>query len=244
MSGHSKWAQIHRAKAVTDQKRGAVFTKLGNAITVAARQKGGDPETNFSLRLAIEKAKAANMPKDNIERAIKRGTGELAGSRIEEIEYEGFGPNKIAIIIKAVTDNRNRAISEIKAVFNKYNGSLGGPNSVKWMFDLKGIIRIEKEAIKGLNLSEDDLELKLIDLGAEDIQKENGNLVIYTAPHDLQKVKEALEKENIKTAYAEVEYLAKDPVKLDENSRKNLENFLEALEGCEDVGDYFINANV
>lgn len=244
MSGHSKWASIRRSKAVVDQKRGAIFTKLGNAITIAAREKGGDPETNFSLRLSIEKAKSANMPKDNIERAIKRGTGELAGSQIEEIEYEGFGPNKIAIIIKSVTDNRNRAVSEIKAIFNKYNGNMGGPGSVKWMFDFKGIIRIEKDVAQDLNLSEDDLELKLIDLGADDIQKENGDIVIFTPPNDLQKIKEALEKENIKTAYAEIEYIAKDPTELNEDSKQTLEKFLEALDDCEDVGDYFINANI
>lgn len=244
MSGHSKWASIHRSKAIADQKRGAIFTKLGNAITIAAREKGGDPESNFSLRLTIEKAKSANMPKDNIERAIKRGTGELAGSQIEEIEYEGFGPGKIAVIVKAVTDNRNRAVADIKAIFNKYNGSLGGPGSVKWMFDKKGIIRIEKNVIEELNSNEDDLELKLIDLGADDIKKENGDIVIFTPPNDLQKVKESLEKENIKTTYAEVEFVAKDPVQLTDEAKKSFTNFLETLDDCEDVGDYFINANL
>ena len=153
MSGHSKWANIKRTKGAADAKRSSLFTKLARVITVAARDKGGDPEMNFSLRLAIEKAKAANMPKENIERAIKRGTGEIKGeAAIEELIYEGFGPGGIAIIIKCLTDNRSRTAAQMKHILTSHGGSLGSPNSVMWQFEQKGVIRISNEKLAGKNL--------------------------------------------------------------------------------------------
>ena len=236
MSGHSKWAQIHRKKGVVDAKRGALFTKLGNAITVAVRQGGGDPETNFKLRLAIDQARAANMPKTNIERAIKRGTGELEGGKIEEITYEGFGPNGTAFIIECLTNNRNRTSSAIKHILTKYGGSLGGPNSVSWMFEPKGIIRT-----KNIN---DELELKLIDAGAQDIVHEEDNVAIYTAPNDLEKVKKFLEQKEIEVIYAEVEQIAKDKKVVSKEQKEKIERLFAELDDNEDVNNYYTNAEV
>ena len=162
MSGHSKWSTIKRAKAVTDAKRGAIFTKLGNLITMAVRDKGSSPDTNFGLRMAIEKAKQANMPKDNIERAIKRGTGELGGGQIEELTYEGFGPANSQFIIKCLTNNKNRSAANIRHLFTKYGGSLG---SVMWNFEKKGVIRINSEELKLKNIKLDDFEFEIIDAG-------------------------------------------------------------------------------
>jgi YebC/PmpR family DNA-binding regulatory protein len=239
MSGHSKWATTKRAKFATDAKKAAIFTKLSRIITVAARDKGGDQETNFSLRLAVEKAKGANMPKDNIERAIKRGTGELAGEAIEEVVYEGFGPAKIAVIVKVLTDNRNRASQNIKHLFSKAGGALGGPNSVSWQFEHKGIIRLTNEQLTGKNL--DELELQIIDLGAQDIKKADDSLIIYTKTEDLHKVSKNLEGLGFKIEYAEMEYVPKETIKLSTEDQAKVERFFEALDEDEDVDDYYTN---
>jgi YebC/PmpR family DNA-binding regulatory protein len=236
MSGHSKWATIKRAKAATDAKRGAIFTKLSNLITVAVKEKGGDPETNFSLRMAIEKAKQANMPKDNIEKAIKRGTGELAGEQIEELIYEGFGPAKIQIIIKSLTDNKNRTAAAIRHILTKYSGSLG---SVMWNFDQKGVIRIADPEILT-----DELELELIEAGAQDIIIEDEGITIYTNVADLQIVKKFLEEKEIKTETAEIEYVTKEMQEVKEEDKEKLEKFTEALENNEDISDYYLNVNI
>ena len=190
MSGHSKWATIKRAKAATDAKRGAVFTKLSNIITVAAREKGGDIETNFGLRMAIEKAKQANMPKDNIEKSIKRGTGELEGGQIEELIYEGFGPEKSQFIIKSLTDNKNRSAASIRHLFTKYGGSLG---SVLWNFEQRGVVRVTAP-----NLKISELEMDLIENGAQDIIEEDEGIIIYTNTEDLQKLKKYLDEKTLK----------------------------------------------
>lgn len=239
MSGHSKWATTKRAKFATDAKKAAIFTKLSKIITVAARDKGGDPDTNFSLRLAIDKAKAANMPKDNIERAIKRGTGELQGEAIDEIIYEGFGPGKIAVVVKVLTDNRNRASQNIKHIFAKYNGSLGGPNSVMWQFEHKGVIRLENEQLAGKDL--DELELQIIDLGAQDIKKTADSLIIYTKIEDLQTVSKGLEKMGFALDYAENDYVAKETASPSAEEKEKIAVFLEALDDDEDVDDYYTN---
>ena len=236
MSGHSKWAQIHRQKGATDSKRGALFTKLGNVITVAAKSGGGDPETNFKLRLAIDQAKAANMPKDNIERAIRRGTGELAGGTIEAITYEGFGPEGTAFMIECLTDNRNRTSSAMKHILTKYGGGLGGPNSVAWMFVQKGIVRIPE-----IN---EDLELELIDKGATDIQKDSEGVVIYTAPNDLKKVKKFLEQKGIKVEYAELEQMAKEKKEVASDKTEKIQKLFDELDENEDVSNYYSNAEV
>ena len=237
MSGHSKWATTKRQKAAVDAKRGAVFTKMANLITIAAR-KGNDPTMNFSLRLAMDKARTANMPKENIERAIKRGTGELAGAQIEELIYEGFGPAKSQFIIKCLTDNKNRTAAAIRHLFSASNGSLG---SVIWNFELKGIIRIEKLIISELITNLDQFELELIDIGAQDIKQEKEGMTIYTKPEDLPKVKQYLETKNIKTETAEIEYLAKEQTDLSDEDKKKVQTLIDELEENEDVSDYYHN---
>ena len=239
MSGHSKWATIHRQKEATDQKRGQAFTKVANAITVAVREGGGvtDPEHNFRLRLAIEKGRSLNMPKENIERAIKRGTGELEGVVIENITYEAFGPGGVAFVINVLTDNKNRAVAEIKHILSKYGGGLGGPNSVLWMFDRRGVIRVENIAGK-----REEMELKAIELGAEDIAEEDEALVIYTQPNDLQKVKEGLETTGINIEYAEVELVPQNKVKVeDPKIQEKIEKLSEELDDNPDIDDYYNN---
>jgi len=238
MSGHSKWATTKRQKAITDAKRSANFTKAANLITIAAR-KGGDPSTNFSLRITIDKAKQLNLPKENIERAIKRGTGELAGAQIEELIYEGFGPTKSQFVVKCLTDNKNRTAAAIRHLFAEHGGSLG---SVIWNFGQKGVIRITGEEAKSKNLP--DIELELIDIGAQDIQEENEGLVIYTKPEDLQKVKQYLETKNIKTELADIEYVAKDDLDLTDEDKTKVEEFIASLDDNEDVSDYYTNVNL
>lgn len=241
MSGHSKWATTKRQKAVTDAKRGAIFTKLSNIITIAAREKGGDPDTNFSLRMAIDKARAANMPKDNIERAIKRGTGELAGAAIEEMVYEGLGPAKSQFIVKCLTDNRNRAAANIRHLFTKHGGAFG---SVIWNFGQKAVVRISKDELTGNKSGTEEFELELIDAGAQDIIKEDEGITIYAKPEDLQKVKKFLEEKNIKTESAEIEYIAKEDLALSGEDKGRVEKFIEELEDNEDVADYYTNVNI
>ncbi|MDO8593038.1 MAG: YebC/PmpR family DNA-binding transcriptional regulator [bacterium] len=238
MSGHSKWATTKRQKAVVDAKRGAIFTKLGKLIAVAAR-KGGDPTVNFSLRMAMDKARAVNMPKENIERAVKRGTGELGGAQIEELTYEGLGPAKTQFIVKVLTDNKNRTAAEIRHLFSEAGGSLA---AVMWNFELKAVIRIESEEAKNKSLSE--LELELIDSGAQDILTEDEGITIFTKPEDLQKVKKFLEDKNIKTESADIEYIAKDLLKLNAEDKDKVQAFIDQLEENEDVADYYTNANI
>jgi len=240
MSGHSKWAQIKRQKGVTDQKRGALFTKLANVITIAAREGGGDPEMNFKLRLAMEKAKQSNMPKNNIERAVKRGIGEVPGVQIEEVTYEGFGPGGIALVIEAITDNKNRTASTLRHILLKYGGNLSGTKSVLWMFSRKGILKIAKSHIQ--NIAKEELELKVIDVGVEDIIEENDELTILTKPENLQKVKENLEAQNIKADYVEIELIAKDKINIeDKNIRDKIEKLFEELDGLDDIDNFYSN---
>jgi YebC/PmpR family DNA-binding regulatory protein len=241
MSGHSKWKTIQRVKQTQDKKRGNLFTKLAHGITVAAREGGGDSTANFKLRLVMDQAKQANMPKDNIERAIKRGTGELAGAKIEEVIYEGYGPAGIALVIQTLTDNKNRAVSAIKHILSKYGGSMGGTGSVLWMFERRGVIRIMNYESRIKNREE--FELKMIDSGAEDIKEEDKILVIFTKPEDLQKVKEGLEGENIQPDYAEIEWFAKNSVELKDEAAKNkLDKLFAELDDNPDVNDYYTNA--
>ena len=239
MSGHSKWATTKKAKGASDAKRAILFTKLAKTLTVAARDKGGDPTTNFSLRLAMDKAKAANMPKENIERSIKRGTGELEGAAIEEMVYEGFGPAGVAVIVKCLTDNKNRASQELKHLFSKYSGSLAGPGAVMWQFENKGVIRLSNEQLAGKNWNE--LELQLIDLGAQDIKKEEAGITIFCAISDLQKVKKGLEDLGFNLDDASMEYVAKEKIKVDDEAQQKNQNFFEELDENEDVDDYYTN---
>ncbi len=234
MSGHSKWSTIKRKKGLADAKRGAVFTKLGNLITIAAKDKGGDLDTNFSLRMAVDKAKSANMPKDNIEKAIKRGAGELEGGQILELLYEGIGPANTQYIVKAITDNKNRSASEIRHIFSKHGGSL---SAVLWNFNQKGVIRILND-----NFSiDDDKEMGLIELGAEDIQKEDEGITIISNIRDLQNLKKYFDDKEVETESAEIEYLAKDTIKLNETDHEKTDKLEDALDECEDIGNYYSN---
>lgn len=238
MSGHSKWATTKRQKAVVDAKKGAIFTKLGKLITVAVREKGGNPETNFSLRIAIDKARDVNMPKENIERAVKRGTGELEGEQIEELIYEGIGPAKSQFIIRCLTNSKNRAAAQIRHIFSEYGGSLG---TVAWNFETKGVLRVKKEEVEAKNISAEDFEMELIDAGADDLKKEEEGIIIYTKIEDWQKVNQFLEKKGIKAESAEIEYVAKEEMEASAEDYAKIEKFITALEENEDVSDYYSN---
>jgi len=240
MSGHSKWSTIKRAKGVKDAKRAAVFTKIAKLINIAARDKGGDLDTNFSLRLAVDKAKAANMPKDNIEKAIKRGTGELEGGRIEELIYEGIGPANSQFVLRVLTDNKNRSAANVRHLFSKVGGSLG---SVMWNFEMKGVVMILKENLPDGKINE-DMELELIDFGAEDIKEEEEGVTIYSAVNDLSKIKTYFEEKNINTESADIEYVAKENLELDESELPKIESFIDSLEEDEDVSDYYTNLSI
>jgi len=240
MSGHSKWSTIKRAKGAKDAKRAAVFTKIAKLINIAARDKGGDLDTNFSLRLAVDKAKVANMPKDNIEKAIKRGTGELEGGKIEELIYEGIGPANSQFVLRVLTDNKNRSAANIRHLFSKVGGALG---SVMWNFEIKGVIMVLKENLPGGQIS-DDLELELIDAGAEDIKEEEEGVTIISAVGDLSKIKIFLEEKNINTESSDIEYVAKDEAKVSDEDFPKIEKFIESLEEDEDVSDYYTNLNI
>lgn len=235
MSGHSKWATTKRQKALVDAKRGAIFTKYANVISIAAR-RGGDPMTNFNLRMAVEKARAVNMPKDNIERAIKRGTGELGGVAIEELVYEAIGPAQAQFVIKCLSDNKNRTAAVVRHLFDKAGGSLG---AVMWNFDLKGVITITNDALRVANV--DELELELIDQGIDDFVKEEEGVIIYTSSVDLQKIKQFLENKNISTESADIEYVAKEKKGLVGEEREKFEAFAEMLEDNEEVTEYYTN---
>lgn len=241
MSGHSKWATTHRQKELNDAKKGKVFTKIANVITIAAREKGGDPSTNFSLRIAIDRGRASNMPRENIERAIKRGTGELAGASIEELYYEGIGPVNSQFIIKCLTDNKNRTASEVRRLFNAYGGSLG---SVMWNFERKGVIRINKEEASKAGLDSEETELALIDLGALDIVREEEGTTIYTAVADLPKVKKFFDDKEAATESADIEYVAKAKEQLSDADREKIEKFIDGLDESDDVSDYYTNVIV
>ncbi len=240
MSGHSKWATTKRQKAVTDAKKSAVFTKISKLITIAAR-KGGDPATNFSLRMAIDKARGMNMPKDNIERSIKRGTGELGGQTIEELVYEGIGPAKAQFVVKCLTDNKNRTAAVIRHLFSEYGGSLG---AVMWNFEQKGIIRVSGEELGSKNLNNEDFELELIDAGAQDIAREEEGITIFTKIEDLQKVKNFLDSKGVAAESSETEFVAKEEQRVEGEDREKVERFMEELEDNEDVSDYYTNADI
>ncbi|MDD2443853.1 MAG: YebC/PmpR family DNA-binding transcriptional regulator [Desulfotomaculaceae bacterium] len=241
MSGHSKWATIKRKKAKVDAQRGKVFTRLAKEIIVAARLGGGDPENNMRLKTAIQKAKEANIPNENITRAIQRGTGELGGSSYEEITYEGYGPGGVAVMIESMTDNRNRTAGEIRHIFSRNGGSLGETGCVAWMFQEKGIIVIEKD---GNEPGEDDLMLLALDSGADDFKVEEDSYEIFTEPGDLQMLKEALEKEGIKIALAEVTMVPQNTIKLEGEKAEQVMRLMETLEEHDDVQNAYANFDI
>lgn len=236
MSGHSKWHSIKHQKAAADAKKGAVFTRMARNITIAAKQGGADPETNFKLRIAVDQARAANVPKDNIERAIKRGTGEGSEAQLQETIYEGYGPQGVAIVIKIITDNTKRTVSELRHALSKHGGSLGESGSVMWNFELKGVIRIENGSF-----DKDALEMAAIEAGADDISEETDGIILLTEPKNLQKLKQEIEKTGIKVEFADIEYIPKNKVDLDDSGKKKLDALIEDLENLEDVNDFFTN---
>ncbi len=241
MSGHSKWSQIKRQKAATDKKRGGLFTKLANAITIAAKQGGGSPEQNFKLRLAVERAKSANMPNDNIERAIKRGTGELSGTAIEEIIYEGYGPSGTAIVIESATDNRNRTTAVIRSILSKYQGKLGSTGNVLWMFTRQGVLCVEKSVIP----DKESFMLEIIDAGADDIQEAPEGFTIITAPEKLQAVQTYLENKKIPIVSANIELVPKNKLAITDTAVINkLQGLFEELESSDEVNNFFSNADL
>ena len=238
MSGHSKWSKVKHSKGALDAKRSALFTKLGQAIIIAAREGGGDPDANFKLRMAMDRAKKINLPKDNIERAIKRGTGEIKGQQIEEITYEAFGPGGTAFIIEVLTDNKNRIATNIRIIFTKHGGNLAGKNSVLWMFNHMGVIRVNTDLIKK---NKEEWQLKIIESGAEDFKEEKQGLVIYTNLDNLQKLKEAIEKEGTEIESADIEWIAKESVIIDEDKKQKILAIFEDLENNPDVQNYYTN---
>ena len=239
MSGHSKWSTIRHKKGAADAKRGKIFTKLIKEITVAARMGGGDPGANPRLRTAIAAAKAENMPKDNIERAIKKGTGELEGVSYEESIYEGYGPGGAAVLVESLTDNKNRAVSEIRHIFSKNGGSLGEGGCVAWMFQNKGYFVVEKSAV-----DEDTLMEAALEAGAEDVREDEGNFEVITDPEDFDAVKEALEKASIPFENAEVTKLTETFANLEGKQAEQMYRLMEMLEDCEDVQKVFTNADI
>jgi YebC/PmpR family DNA-binding regulatory protein len=241
MSGHSKWATIHRQKESKDARRGQIFTKLGNAITVAVRDGGGitDPEKNFKLRLAIEKARAINMPKENIARAITRGSGGMGGEKWEEVTYEGYGPGGIAIIVEAVTDNKNRTTAEIKNLFERGGGSLAGPGAVLFQFEKAGLLTIKK------NTNPDAQILKIIDLGVEDVEEATDAIEVYTKPEQITKIKEQLLKAGFEVLGTEQILKPKTSLKInDVQTSERVLKFMENLEEHNDVQRVFANFDI
>jgi YebC/PmpR family DNA-binding regulatory protein len=239
MSGHSKWSSIKHKKAATDAKRGKIFTKLIKEITAAARMGGGDVDVNPRLRTAILAAKSENMPKDNIERAIKKGTGDLEGVNYEESIYEGYGPGGAAVLVESLTDNKNRTVADIRHIFSKRGGNMGESGCVAWMFDKKGYIAVENKAV-----DEEALMEAALDAGAEDIREDDSNFEVITAPEDFEAVKAAIDNASIPYIVAEVTMLPQSTTFLKGNEAEQMVKLMEALEDCDDVQKVYTNADI
>jgi YebC/PmpR family DNA-binding regulatory protein len=238
MSGHNKWSTIKHKKGAADAKRGQVFTKLIKEITVAARLGGGDPEGNPRLRAAMDKAKAENMPKDNIERAIKKGTGELEGVTYEEINYEGYGPGGVAVLVEVMTDNRNRSVSDIRSIFTKCNGNMGETGCVSWMFDKKGLIIFPK------TVDFDKLFEAALEAGADDVTDEDEQYEVLTDPITFMEVREALVKAGFKFDSADVTMIPQTMVALDGKNAENMLKLMDRLEENDDVQNVYANFDI
>ena len=238
MSGHSKWNNIKNKKGKTDAERGKIFTKLGREILIAVKEGGPDPASNSKLRDVIAKCKSNNMPNDNIERSIKKAAGDGNNANYEDVVYEGYGPNGVAIIIEATTDNRNRTAGEVRHILDKFGGNLGATGSVGWMFDKKGIIVIEKASTK---LTEDDLMMEALELGAENFESDDEFYEITTAPQDFSSIRERLEAKGIEFIEAEVKMIRKNYVLLGGDADKKMGLILENLEDNDDVQDIWHN---
>ncbi len=239
MSGHSKWASIRHKKGAVDAKRGKIFSKLIKEITVAARLGGGDPEGNPRLRVAIQAAKAQNMPKDNIARAIKKGTGELAGTSYEEYNYEAYGPGGVALMMNCLTDNRNRTIADIKHIFERHGGNLGEPGCVSWIFEKRGLVVFEKNSVE---------EEKLLDLaleaGAEDIKESETQFEVLTDPADFESIKKVFDDEGMSYSLAEISMIPQNTVKLEGRDAERVLSLLEALEENDDISHVYANFDI
>jgi len=238
MSGHSKWATIRRKKGALDAKRGKMFTRLIREITIAARQGGGDADGNPRLRLAIDNAKAANMPADNIDRAIKKATGELEGSQISELTYEGYGPGGAALLVEVATDNKNRTVAEIRHVFSKGNGNMGETGSVAWMFERKGVITVKRDG-----KSEDEIMEIVLDAGADDLQTEEDFFAITTSLEYFEPVRKTLIEKKYNVENASLQYVAKNHLSVGGDNAEKMMKLIEALEDCDDVQNVFTNAD-
>jgi len=239
MAGHSHWATIKRAKGAADAKRGKIFSKLSKAIIIAARHGGGDPDMNLKLRYAIDKAREASMPKDNIERAIKRGTGELEGEAIEELTYEGYGPGGVAILCDAVSDNRNRTAGEIRKIFERGGGKMGQAGSVAWMFERKGLLAVDAKSIE-----EDRLLELALEAGADDVKLTGGSFEITCDPSRFSAVRDALMKAGVVLASAEITQLPKTPMDVDPEAAKKVLGLMQALDEHDDVQNVYSNLNL
>jgi len=240
MSGHSKWSSIKHQKGAKDVQRGALFTKLAREITVAVRAGGGgDPEANYRLRLAVQKARTNNMPNDNIERSIKKALGEDDNTTYDDVLYEGFGPGGAAILVQALTDNRNRTVSEVRSVFAKYGGNMGESGSVGWMFANRGVITINTDGKDA-----DELALMAIDAGAADVEESDGVLEAYTEPQDLKAVEDAVRTQGLAVDEAGLRYIASTPMELDTNQTVQALRLIEKLEDLDDVQQVFSNLEI
>ncbi|MBA7614327.1 putative transcriptional regulatory protein [subsurface metagenome] len=238
MSGHSKWSQIKRQKGVADARRGQLFTKLAREIIVAVREGGPSPEANFRLRLVVQKARDNNMPLDNIERAIKRGSGHAEDAALAEMVLEGYGPNGVAILVQALSDNRNRTLQDVRNIFTRHSGNLGESGCVAWLFDSRGVITVETNARDA-----EELALQAIDTGAEDVKIENKYIEVYTRPAELEKVREALEQKKIAINSAEVCMVPKTIVELEEKAALQTLKLLDRLEELDEVQSVSCNAD-
>lgn len=241
MAGHSKWANIKRKKAKVDAERGKLFTKISRELFVAARQGGGDPEENFRLRLVMDKARAANMPSDNIQRIIKRATGEAGADSLEEVTYEGYGPGGVAVMISAMTDNRNRSASEIRHVFSKNGGNLGETGCVAWMFKKKGLLVANLDEI---GMDEEGFVDLAIESGAEDFEIDDNIVEVYTEPEDFEEVEKFFEAKGIKFSTAEITMLPQNTVKVTGEDAQKVLNLIESLEDLDDVQEVYSNFDI
>jgi YebC/PmpR family DNA-binding regulatory protein len=239
MSGHNKWSKIKHQKGADDIKKGNLYTKLTREIIISTREGGSDPDGNFRLRIAITKARDSNMPLDNIDRAIKKGSGSGEGGALIEMVMEGYGPGGTAILVNALSDNRNRTVQEIRSTFTRHGGSLAESGSVSWLFESKGIISID-----AANVNADDVALQAIDAGAEDVQVQSGSVEIYTAPENLMKVRQALEKAKFTVASGELVKEPKTMVTLDEKAAMQALKLIDKLEQLDDVQNVYSNADI
>lgn len=239
MSGHSKWSSIKHKKGAADAKRGKIFTKLIKEITVAARMGGGDPDGNPRLRSAIAVAKAENMPKENIERGIKKGTGELEGVSYEEANYEGYGPGGVAVLVDCLTDNKNRSVADIKHLFERHGGNLGEPGCVAWMFEQKGLMVFEKDKV-----DEEELFDLALEAGAEDVREEETEFEVITEPSDLESVKQAIDNAGLSYTLAEVTKIPKNTVTVEGKKAQQTLNLMQSLEDHDDVSHVYANFDI